>query len=648
VEGKYASMEARYRLERLNRAIHGKDITEEIVRALEDESSVVRSHAITLAVRYLEPEVLGAMVENDENAVLRNAALEVLERQGPYALPFLREMAGGSNPEASMFAVHVLTGVPDRESIPVLSDLLEHGDENVRLSAIEALGTHGAEEAVPRLCALMEGSLWQQLAVIKALGLIGDIRAVPLILESLSNEMLVEEAADALGGIASGECIPPLWDLLLHTEQPPVRNRVLLALARALHERRAGHGALEERERDGELEAYLLGAVDAPEGDLAKAAATVAVTARFETLYPRIAARAVDAGDRGWIGRLFGRFPEELRKNLAALLEHPEPDVRRGTLEIAPVGGAPVAVLLRRITDEDPGVRMAACRSLGGSRSPEALPALLDRIREAGGEERDAAVEGLARMPESELVRIAPFLDESLPPEQVLDALAVVEGSSCGGLASEVAALLSSANREIRLQALRTAGALPESELEHDVLPILDDPDPSVRIEAIDVLVRRGSEAAVPRLISLLESDDRVRYHAIRALGRLQAAEAAIPLRDLFDGACAHEQVEIVSALMRISPVWIGMFLRERFRGENVEVRRLAAEGLVRIPDALDTTDLLEMAEDEDWSVRSFAAWGLGRSGSPRRREALLDLSRDMEPLVARIAREALDKIREE
>lgn len=648
MEGKYASMEARYRLERLNRALQGEEKNRAIAEALQDESVAVRSQAISLAVRHLEPEVLGGMVEDDANAVLRNAALEVLERQGPYALPQLREMAAGENAEAAMFAVGVLSHVPDEGSIPVLTALLDHADENVVLSAIEALGTHVAGQAVPKLIGLMESSLWQQLAVIKALGRIGDARALPVILGALENEMLVEAAVEALGGIEDRRCIEPLWRMVTGTGIPQVRKPALRALARLLEDFQAGSDLPEAGGDTGELEAFLLGALCSEQPELCRAASTVSVSARLETLYPRIAARAAEPEETAWVLRLFRRFPEEIPRHLYRLLNHEDPEVRCGVLEICPAEETPFDLMLERLTDSDPRVRRAACRVLGSARKPVAVPALLERLRSHSQEDRTAGIDGLSGMPANSLGPLVAFLEESLPAEQVTAALAVVENTSCNELAGKVAGLLDASRREIRLQAIRTAGALTGVDCDRHLIPLLDDPDTAVQIEAIDALVRRGCPKLVSRLLPLLDSDDRLRYHVIRALGRLRAAEAAEPLRRLFDESCTHEQVEITSALVRIEPAWIGAFLVERFHSDNVEIRRIAAEALVRLPEKPEENDLLEMAEDEDWSIRGFAAWGLGSSGHMRQRETLLNLCRDVEPLVARIAREALDGCRGE
>ena len=65
------------------------------------------------------------------------------------------------------------------------------------------------------------------------------------------------------------------------------------------------------------------------------------------------------------------------------------------------------------------------------------------------------------------------------------------------------------------------------------LIETLRDPDPKVRLKAIEVLARMGADAkdAVPELIRLLEDpDEEVRKAAIRTLGRIgPAAKDAVP-----------------------------------------------------------------------------------------------------------------------
>lgn len=83
--------------------------------------------------------------------------------------------------------------------------------------------------------------------------------------------------------------------------------------------------------------------------------------------------------------------------------------------------------------------------------------------------------------------------------------------------------------QEVAADAIARIGAAAVPELRRS----LRSPDPQVRLKAIDVLARVGSDAepAVPDLVQLLDDEDpRVRRAAARTLGRIgPAAAEAVP-----------------------------------------------------------------------------------------------------------------------
>jgi HEAT repeat protein len=166
------------RLAALNALRDGPERQTAIIAAMEDSAIPVRDTAIRLAARYLEPHVLGTFVADDVNAVLRNAAIAALERQGPYAVPYLEQMLGADNHEVVMFVLQVLARSGSTRSAPAILPLLRHPDANVAQAAIEALGRLRAYEAVPALLGMLGQNLWLQLAAIAALGEIGAPEAV--------------------------------------------------------------------------------------------------------------------------------------------------------------------------------------------------------------------------------------------------------------------------------------------------------------------------------------------------------------------------------------------------------------------------------------------------------------------------------------
>lgn len=639
------------RIAALDAGVEQPDREAALIQGLQDESRVVRERAIALAAQCLEPETLGRFVENDENAVLRNAAIEALTRQGAYAAPFLRRVLDGPNPEAAMFAVQILGRIGDAPAVPHLLRLLGHPDENVCLSAVEALGDLGAREAVPHLLRLLDRGLWWQLAAMRALAAIGDPRAARPILELANEESLGEAAVEALGALGAAESLAPLAELLLRRDDLPFRDKALAASAAVLsrHPEPWRLGAM-LAEAGGEtgaagLRAYLEASLREGEPPLAGAAMAVVVAGGLRELDPALFRRR---DDPSWDERLLTalRLLEPAQRDrFVPLLAHPEGAVREGVIRLALFGGDPVPLLLRRLEDADPAVRKAACLACGRLAAVAVVPRLIARLREAAEEERAAAAEALACMPAASLAALAPLLEPGAGREAHLAALGVLELCRGHALGAQVQGLLRIGERALRLAALRALKRAEDRGADDAVLPCLEDTDEEIRTEAVEVIVHRGIREAVPILLGLLQRPDLVRYHVIRALGRLGDPAAAGPLRDLFPAAGPHERLALVAALTQIAPPWIVAFLKRRLHEEDQEVRRLAAQGLVRTLRQDDPGLLVALAQDADWNLRNVAAWGLGELGWEEGRPTLLRLLRDLEPVVARTAAAALQKL---
>ena len=88
--------------------------------------------------------------------------------------------------------------------------LLKDPDENVRSSAIEALGRLGDTTVVPALIEILgSGNLWLAYPAAEALGHLGDARAVDPLIAALGERVLRESAFRALGRLGDARGSPP-------------------------------------------------------------------------------------------------------------------------------------------------------------------------------------------------------------------------------------------------------------------------------------------------------------------------------------------------------------------------------------------------------------------------------------------------------
>ncbi len=667
-----------------------------ILESLSDHSPQVREVAIAWAARVLEPAVLIPLVADAGDALLRNAALAALERQGPYAMEAVERAVSAPDPDLAMFACQVLGSIGGSSSGAPLLSALGRSEVNVIQAAAEALGRLRWRQAVPTLVGLLEKEPWLQLAAADALGAIGDPQAAEPLLTLVPDTLVAEPALEALVWIASPEVLPQLLTLLTDPGNARLRGPLLRAAGASLgaeaataageagntrhasaqsasSTRSATHSTydltafgrvIEADHGETSLWQFLTerlgGGVEPPglpstheSGDdrsqsrsgsaTLQAAAVLVLAGGISSLLPLVVRWAEERNGRAWVEPLVRRYADRVVSVAGSLLAHPDPAVRAGALWTLPPAAVGAGQLRAALEDSDPAVRVAACRGIGvigDSVAAKRLAALLDR---GSPPERAAAAEALTRLPqEAQLAFLAPRLEPSTDEAVLLAVLAALAVSSCPALDERVLHLAGGVTGQVRRSAIRAVATISGPRAEVLLLRALADRDPGLQVEALDLLVGRGGDRVGTTLLAMLGIGDSLRYHVIRALGRLGRAEAVAPLETLFTSAPLHERIEILTALARLGGPAAREFLRQCLDQTQPEIRRVAAQGLAALAEPEDLDLLARLARDRDWVLRSEAAQALGRLGPGRARPVLLDLVRDIEPAVARTARAAL------
>jgi HEAT repeat protein len=649
-----------HRLANLNALAESSDRESAILAALEDDAPAVRDRAIRLATRYLEPATLAELVADEANATRRNAAITALERQGPYALQQLQSMLRHQNVDLVMFALQVLSRIGDPAAAPAILPLVTHQDLNVAQAAVEALGQLRSSEAVPGLLGLLKGELWLQLAAIDALGAIGDPRAVGPLIDLVPDSVVAEPAVHALLRLAAPESLEPLLARFGTVQERSLRDALLLAIgvviglhpdpgpvAAPLGREFARHPASDVMVY---LDQVLRGSTavhanEREESDLPRAAAALVVVAGLEALFPLLLVRLAEPEDAPWVVALFHQHPESLRPAFASLMDQEDPALRRAVLLAFTPAPDDLSRLLPHLGDPHALVRAAACRVLGLTRAAEVAPLLIERLRLGEPIEQEAAAQALTLLPAESLNELGSCLAPELGEPVLFRVLEVLTSCPMASLEQPILELAGSRSSALRRAALRALAQLPGSHADVALIRALADRNQPVQLEALELLVRRGGAKAVATLVALLSAGDSLRYHVIRALGHVRAGEAVGKLLALYPECGPHERLEIVWALIRIAPPGLAAFLRDRLAEPETEIRRVATHGLAELADTAHLPLLLGLATDPDWNVRNEAARGLGLLDLPACRDPLLTLVRDVEPVVARTARKALDRL---
>jgi HEAT repeat protein len=638
-----------------------------ILAALEDESIAVREMAIRLAARYVEPPILGELVADEVNAVRRNGAIAALERQGPYAVPHLRSMLASPAVDVVMFALQMLSRIGDASAVPSVVPLARHRDPNIAQSAVEALGRLRSSAAVPTLLHLLDGGLWLQVAAIEALGEIGNPVAVEPLIALIPDSIVAEPAVKALQRIAAPESLELLIQRFPGVRERSLRDALLLAIGVVIdlhpdpEQLVVGSSAEVELDSSRDVLSYLgeilqrgLGGTSAAttagaEGrdaeGLLRAAIALIVVGRLRSVYVPALILIATQDSAAWAAGLFRRYPDALSPVLEQLLRHSDLRVQRGALLAGTFEDGHLVRVLEHLKSPDVRVRAAACQALGRIGRPEGVPLLIHRLREGEPLERAAAVDALAAFPGESLEALESCLAADAAEPVMAGALEVLARRGHGLFESRIGELARHPSPVVRLAALRALAAIPGARAEVLLIRALADRHQPIQVAALELLGKREHGRTIPTLSALLGTTDSIRYHVIRALGYMGAIDAASRLESMYEQCSPHEQAEIVLALTRIGAPGLREFLHLRLAEQEPEMRRIAARGLATLADPTQLSLLITLAADSDWCIRDEAARGLGLLVMPECRQTLLTLVRDIEPVVAATAREALTRV---
>lgn len=239
------------------------------------------------------------------------------------------------------------------------------------------------------------------------------------------------------------------------------------------------------------------------------------------------------------------------------------------------------------------------------------------------------------------------------------------------GLLARAERLTESRRWRERLMGVRLLGALGAGEAR--VPPLLDDPHPAVRAEAVEWAGSHPTPALVERLVALLPRADRYASFVVRdALLRvgpgtvaplvaflerhagrhvLGALEVAAGLADpRFERAALRLCRDELPAVRARAAALAGAVggeaavaeLRRRLGDADAEVRAVAAAALGRLGDWPSAPSIAPLLRDASWEVRSSGALALKELGSPGQLY-LRRMLGDRDPFAADIARQVLD-----
>jgi len=333
-------------------------------------------------------------------------------------------------------------------------------------------------------------------------------------------------------------------------------------------------------------------------------------------------------------------------------LKHPEAERRRQAAIWLGQNRVRKALpaLIEATSDPDEGVRLEAGKALVALRDPAALEALIVLLQDSEKETRLLAVDGIVDLYVAEqggfmysmrkVADVVNPLDDDFDPK-IVDSYVEVDPRAIEGLTGRLRDDEAAVRKKTAqaLGILRGHQALPEIQAQ-----LTAETNSGIRVELIRAIYKIADREAARSLIPLIRDDDKkVHDEAIYTLGRLQVAEAASYLRELYD-----DDIQERRKILRVVPVSSkdnlqrNLFQSLAFIGDPASkdlfaasltdgrdfYRRYAAEGLARIAESSLTTEMARaFLREKDQAARLAMSFALYRMG---RQEHLDDLVRNV------------------
>jgi HEAT repeat protein len=496
--------------------------------------------------------------------------------------------------------VRVLGWIRNAEVIHELTHFL--GSSKIRSDVIESLVRYGRQVIEPLCLELESGDSDTRRAAIVALARIGDPKSVPALLRVLQDPELTIDAAGALARIGDARAYESLLGLLSH-DRAAVRQAAIGAL-----------NSLGDRRMAGDIGRLLVH----PNPHLRESAVRIAGYFGYPNCGSLLLERVHDRDEnvrRAAVETLANLQDERVLPVLLQACRDNSPRIRIAAIQSLGYIEAMATLphLLSGLGDHDSWVRYYAARALGQLRSPEAIDALTDAVRnDSATHVRIAAAEALGSIGGRRVVSILAPLVDSEDRDLARCSLMALGTVGHPDAVQPILTILRSDGR-LRFDAVHAIAVRRNSEAV-DALQwtAATDADPKVFAAAIDELCTMGTPESISALVQLT-ADRRLREHAIAALGRVQAAHI-----DSVASGLRSNQIDVrravIEALGRMKHPAASKVLSTALDDKQPEVRTAAILALRRLGSQTSEKKLVLMAHaDPDTGVRKAAERALER-----------------------------------
>jgi len=566
-----------------------------LAEALCDADHGVSEAAMNALVNIGGHEVAAAvapLLRNSE-ARFRNRAIEILISSGSASTPIVSEMLEDGDDDVVKFAVDILAGTGDASTSERVAELIKHPNANVRGAVALYMGMaqpFGATQYI--MAAISDSEQWVRFSGVEALGLLGDIRHLEPLLEIVREESgaVREAAVDALSRMAttanSYEILMTMRDSMKDDAFIPV-----FAIVGILE--KAAHASWNMNKFDTLKEMLFRifdSAVTEPELDKRMSALRGFVL----------------LNDSRGIKRVM-----EFMDSFDELDEDMEEYVLSTFVELCSGRDVPAEVF-ERIKKGGKNT-LTLIKFIGRLKSVEALPALSQCLEHCGRDEARAilfAVEEIGAADSEELLYKAIYSSDGHVRKIAARTLARVAGDKATD--NLFAMIIKEKYRDVIEEVTDSLAAIASENVRTGFINLIRSEREDLREMGCRGLGGLGGDSSVEPLEGALEDSDlRVRkmaYVSLAMLGVPRALEAVIKGLALGDEEIS---IAIMDSLNAVKTDELKEALRDRLGDSSLWVRYHAVTLLGEMLDREAEDKLLEMLRNDEPPVRAAAAGAL-------------------------------------
>jgi HEAT repeat protein len=601
---------------------------------------------------------LDSAIRNNDNADLRNAAMEVMVRFAGSAIPRLVNLLHDKDEEVRNFSTVMLGEIANREAVGALVVALRDKDANVRHGAAEALGNIGDRSALFPILELLKEDFWSQYPAIVALGEMRDPRAIPYLLKLLDDDMVGVPAIIALGKIGDPRVLFTLGEIL--AAEPVLRSgaavEAIVAIERNRHEvAKYKHSLVLFAQADMSLSEIL------PK-DAGLHLQRILKSASSEALKDAAISLLGWLGDTASLPMMIALAEDEeglaasITASLTAMGNQVVPAIEKYLDGSSPKIQAILLSVLRQLK-HDPDIHFLkhlletstdellseTLEIIKGKSYPELHPSLASLASRESGSVQDLVVDVLTYYPHDVLFELIGKLNDSAIINERIAAVKLMARICDERFVEQLSSILNDNDMALKREAIKTIGKGKYFSLQPLLLDLLTTEDIEIRKEVVRSLAEFASPEHLDAILGLLgKYDDSLDFAIIKAVGKIRSPLATKELLDYLDRenisshllVCMLEVVGEIGSNDDIARNSIVKFLNHH---EN-DIRRISITVYAKMAGESAWPKILAACSDPHWSVRIAALHAAIFSNGDKALLPLLEALRDPDILVRKNA----------